>query len=72
MNDDDKHKLANESDQSGNEDEAGSMADLESDDNALDAAQKMGLYNKADEEHPVEVGIGEEINKAEKDRQTND
>ena len=33
----------------------------ESDDNALDAAQEVGLYPEADEEHPKEVGLDKQI-----------
>lgn len=31
----------------------------------LDAAQEVGLYTEADEEHPKEVGLGEEVNELE-------
>lgn len=67
MDDDTKHKQANESNQSGNEDLSGTMPDLESDDDTLKNAQDMGLYKEADEEHPSEVGIAEEIGKREKE-----
>ncbi len=67
MGDDDKkHKDALAVEQTGEEDESGTNASLESDDNALDAAQSAGLYTKADEEHPAELGIAKEVEKAEK------
>lgn len=47
----------------------GSMPDPEevNEKDTLETAQEMGLYTKADEEHPVPLGIAEEVNKAEKD-----
>lgn len=40
---------------------------VDSNDNALDRAHKMGLYQDADEEHPHELDIAKEVEKAEKD-----
>lgn len=54
------------SDDGGVGDISGSEADLESDDNALDAAHSVGLYPKADEEHPAELGVAEEIEEGDK------
>ena len=51
---------------------SGMEADLESDDDALKAAKDVGLYQEADEEHPEELGIGEEVNKDEKLHQEED
>lgn len=34
----------------------------------LDAAQEVGLYTEADEEHPEEVGLGEQINELEDEK----
>lgn len=56
-----------------NQDEAscsGHMTDLESDDNMLDNVHEMGLYLSVDEEHPKELNIAKEIDKAEKYRHT--
>lgn len=47
---------------------SGSTPDPESDDNVLKAAQEAGLYEEADEEHPTELNIAEEIEKDEKGR----
>ena len=66
MDDDQKHQKVKTPQNQGEESISGSMAGVESDDNTLDAAHEMGLYQKADEEHPKEVGIAEEIDKAEK------
>ncbi len=69
MDDDQKHQKVKTPQNQGEESISGSMAGVESDDNTLDAAHEMGLYQKADEEHPKEVGIAEEIDKAEKNTQ---
>ncbi len=47
---------------------AGHMPDPAVDDNALEAAQKSGLYTQASEEEPVKVGIAEQVEKAEQER----
>lgn len=47
---------------------AGHMPDPASDDNALEAAQKSGLYTQASEEEPEKVGIAEQVEKAEQER----
>jgi len=49
---------------------SGHMTDLESDDNVLDNIHEMGLYLSSDEEHPAELNIAKEIDKAEKYRHT--
>lgn len=51
---------------------SGSEADLESDDNVLDAANKAGIYENQDEEHPGEIDIAKEVEKDEKEHQRND
>lgn len=51
---------------------SGSEADLESDNNVLDAAHETGLYEDQDEEHPGEIGVDEEIYKDEKEHQEKD
>lgn len=40
---------------------------VETSDDTLDRAHKMGLYQDADEEHPHELDLAKEIEKAEKD-----
>ncbi len=51
---------------------SGTEAGLESDDDVSKAAENVGLYRNGDEEHPEEVGIGEEVNKAEEIHQEED
>lgn len=68
LSDDEKHKQAMESEEVGDTDETGEAPDPESDD-TLENAHKVGLYEAADEEHPKEAGIAEEIEKDEKKRQ---
>jgi len=73
QNDDKKHEEAVDEDiKTGEESISGSTPDPESDDNALDAAHKAGLYEDQDEEHPGEVGIDEEIRKDELEHQKKD
>lgn len=69
MNDDQKHKDALDQDENtGEESISGSAPDPESDDDTLKAAQDAGLYQDADDEHPAELGIAEEVKKAEEGR----
>lgn len=51
---------------------SGSEADLESDDNVLDAAHNVGLYEDQDEEHPGELNVAKEVEKDEKEHQQKD
>lgn len=60
------------SDDGGAGDESGTEADLESDDNVLDQAHEAGLYEEADEEHPAEIDIAGEIDKAEREHEEED
>lgn len=55
---------------SGESEIGGSMPDPESDDNALDAAKRAGLYMDSESGKPKPVGIGREINKAERLRRS--
>jgi hypothetical protein len=43
-----------------------SNSQLESGDNVLDMAHEVGFYEDADEEHPMELNIAEQINQAER------
>lgn len=46
---------------------------MDSDDNVLEEAQEdEDLYLEADEEHPQELGLGEQVNKAESKHQRDD
>lgn len=47
---------------------SGHMPNPSADDNALDSAQKAGLYEDADQDNPQPLGVGREINKDEKER----
>lgn len=58
-----KHEEAKSPQEEGEESISGDMADLESDDNVLDAAHKVGLYENADEEHPEELGLDSQTDK---------
>lgn len=66
QDEDKKHSIVEKSEMVGDEDVAGSMASPESDDDVLDSAHEMGLYQKASEEHPKEVGIAKQVDEAEK------
>ncbi len=68
LTDDQKHQVNKTPAQQGEESVSGETPDPESDDNVLDKAHKMGIYEKADEEHPQELGLGEEVNKEEEER----
>lgn len=49
---------------------SGSTPDLESDDDVLRNAHQMGIAPNADLEHPKELNLAEDINKAERYRKT--
>lgn len=49
---------------------SGHMPDPESDDSVLEQAQKAGLYNNANEEEPVKVGIAQQVRQAEEQRRS--
>lgn len=51
---------------------SGSEADIESDDDVSKAAKDVGLYQEADDEHPAEVGVAEEVEKDEQLHQEQD
>lgn len=71
--DDQKHQNALDEDiKTGEQSISGSTPDPESDDNTLDAAHDVGLYEDQDEEHPGELGIDEEIRKDELEHQKKD
>lgn len=73
VSDDQKHQSALDQDENtGEQSISGATPDPESDDNVLDAAKEAGLYEKADEEHPQELNIAEEIEEAEKAHQEED
>lgn len=54
----------------GEESISGSATAPHRDDNALEAAQETGLYPYADESKLTRVGVGRQINEAEKRRRT--
>lgn len=71
--DDQKHQDALDEDiKTGEQSISGSTPDPESDDNALDAAHKAGLYEDQDEEHPGEVNVAKEVEKDEEEHQEKD
>lgn len=47
---------------------SGHMPDPEVDDNALDMAQRAGLYTEAGEEDPKELNVAKQVDQAEKSR----
>lgn len=53
-------------DNDGSGDLGATETDLEADDNVLDAAHSVGLYEEADEEHPAELGLANQVEEAEK------
>lgn len=70
---DQQHQNALDTDtKTGEQSISGSAAELETDDNALDAAHQAGLYEDQDEEHPGEIGIAPEVEKDEKQHQEED
>jgi hypothetical protein len=70
--DDDDDAVMSQPYNEGEDSLSGSTAGLESDDNALDAAQVAGLYDDADEEHPVELNLAAEIEKDERNHVIDD
>ncbi|MDP3973229.1 MAG: hypothetical protein Q8P92_00150 [Candidatus Daviesbacteria bacterium] len=73
LNDDQKHQdAADEMDSSGNSSISGSTPDPESDDDTLQSAKDVGLYEDQDDEHPGELGIDQEIRKDELEHQKKD
>ncbi len=52
------------------QDISGTTSDPASDDDTLKSAQKMGLAQNEDEEHPQELNIGEDIDKSEEYQKT--
>ncbi|RJQ27803.1 hypothetical protein C4577_00560 [Candidatus Parcubacteria bacterium] len=62
-----KHRDVKPPNVKGEESISGDMTTPDADDNVLDNAHEAGLYEDADEEHPKELDLGEEINKDEKD-----
>ncbi len=71
--DDQKHQnVLDEDIKTGEQSISGSTPDPESDDNTLDAAHDVGLYEDQDEEHPGELGIDEEVRKDELEHQKKD
>lgn len=67
---DNEHQIVKSPQEYGEESVSGSMPDPESDDDTLENAWKMGLYTGDDEEHPQELNIAHEMEKAEKYKQT--
>lgn len=72
MGDDQKHKSALDPNAVGDTDITGDNPDPESDDDTLQSAQDMGLYQDASDENPVEVGIDNQTNQAEREHQEED
>lgn len=72
QDDQDKHDIVQTPQVVGETSKSGSMVDPESDDNVLDNAHEMGLYEEADEEHPAELGIAEQVEKDERKHQEED
>lgn len=72
QDEDKKHGIVEKSEMVGDEDISGSMPNPESDDDVLDVAHKRGLYQKANEEHPEELDIASQVDKAEKGHQEED
>lgn len=71
--DEQKHQGALDEDiKTGEQTISGTNADLESDDNTLDAVHEAGLYGDQDEEHPGEINIAKEVEKDEKEHQEKD
>ncbi len=66
LSDEDKHKASEDQDfVTGEGSISGSNADLESDDDVLETAHEAGLYQSADDEHPQELNIAEQVQNAE-------
>lgn len=67
MNQEDNSSLESPSER-GEHSVSGSNADLESDDDTLENAHRMGIAPKADLEHPTELNIAKDIEEAEEAR----
>ena len=65
---DKKHKKVVTPAQAGEGKISGSVPDLESDDDMLENAHEMGLYQADDGEHPQELNIADQVMAAEKKR----
>ncbi len=63
-----KHEFAENVAGSGEGSLSGETADLESDDDMLENAHDMGLYKADDGEHPQELNVAAEVQKAEDSR----
>ncbi len=63
-----KHKKTETPGQAGEETISGDTPALESDDDMLDNAHDMGLYEKDDGAHPQELNIAAEVMSAEENR----
>jgi len=50
----------------GEESIGGTSAELNSDDNTLDAVHELGMYRNVSEEHPKELNMNAELGKTEK------
>lgn len=66
--DDKKHQQSVTPAQAGEGAISGSVPDLESDDDMLENAHEMGLYQGDDGEHPQELNIADQVMAAEKKR----
>ncbi len=66
LSDDDKHQTSADQDfTTGEGSISGSNPDLESDDDVLKTAHESGLYQSADDEHPQELNIAQQVQNAE-------
>ncbi|OGH16973.1 MAG: hypothetical protein A3C30_01845 [Candidatus Levybacteria bacterium RIFCSPHIGHO2_02_FULL_40_18] len=65
-----KSYLAKSPQEADEESISGRIADLESDDDVLEAAHKMGIGLSEDYEHPRELDIAKDVEKAEKYKRT--
>lgn len=65
MNNDDQN-LTISDEESGENAVSGSNPDVDSDDNMLDNAHEMGLYENSSEEDQEELNIAEQVEQAEK------
>lgn len=73
VSDTQKHESAESVEDKDQLSKSGHMPSVDSDDNVLEEAQEdEDLYLEADEEHPQELGLGEQVNKAERKHQRDD
>jgi hypothetical protein len=70
--DDSKHQSTQSPSVADEQSLSGSTPDPESDDDTLEAAHEAGLYEDADDEHPAELNLAEEVEKDEKRHQQED